>query len=343
MAFFDEVRRLHRRLAFSMLHGLSRLGRIGGQARLAQLGRWVGDLHYALAFAKRRALKPQLARALGLPNERDAAAILRSAYRSGDRAVLEVIAMCADPVPECWIERSLGVEGLARLRAAAALGRGVLLIGMHMGNGILLAAWLARHGIEVSLVHKQSRRMPDGALARCIEQHGVEGICARQHDRAYREMVRAIKRGRVVFVLMDQGAKCGGLPVRLLGKDIMLASGPPVLALRTGAALMTAFATGDDPGGWCFRIDPPIDLTGRDAQGVAELIAAAMDSHIRAHPQMWTWHHRRWRNYPFPAESARTTRPAASATSSTGGSQASVVAGIPVASPAKEVSSTSSW
>lgn len=341
MLLAKKLRRVARRMMFFMLDGLARLGRMGGPARLARFGRTVGAFHYAVSFRRRRGLTRHVARALGLESDREAAEILRSSYRSGDRAIFEVIAMCGEAVPDAWIDESLRVEGLARLRNAVDDGKGVVLIGMHMGNGILLAAWLARHGIPVSLVHRQSQKMPQGALARCIELHGVEGICARQRERAYREMVRALKRGRVLFVLMDQDSKHGGIPVRMLGKDVEIAAGPPALALRTGAPLMTAFATDDSPG-WSFRIGMPLDR-GDSLEQAGAAIAQAMDSHIRAHPHMWTWHHRRWRNYPFPPESARDTHHSPTPISVNGGIRATADAGRPMARPEKEISSTSSW
>lgn len=341
MLLAKELRRAARRVMFVVLDGLARLGRMGGPARLAQFGRGVGAFHYAVSFRRRRRLTKHVARALGLDSAREAAEILRSSYRSGDRAVLEVIAMCGEAVPDAWIDASLRVEGLARLRTAVDDGKGVVLIGMHMGNGILLSAWLARHGIPVSLVHRQSQKMPHGALARCIELHGVEGICARQRERAYREMLQALRRGRVLFVLMDQDSKHGGVPVRMLGKDVEIAAGPPALALRTGAPLMTAFATDDSPG-WSFRIGLPLDC-GDSLEQAGAAIAQAMDSHIRAHPHMWTWHHRRWRNYPFPPESARDTHHSPTPISINGGIRATADAGSPMARPEKENSSTSSW
>ncbi len=104
---------------------------------------------------------------------------------------------------------------------------------------------------------------------------------------------------------------------------------------------MTAFAIDDSPG-WSFRVGPALEA-GDTLEQAGAAIAHAMDSHIRAHPHMWTWHHRRWRNYPFPAESARDTHHRPMQASVIGGMSATVDAGRPMASPEKEISSTSSW
>lgn len=331
-----------RRLVFFVLQCLARVGRRGGFGRLRRIGNALGDMHYALAFRKRAQLKRQMTRALGIHEPDLSSRILRSAYRSGDRAVLEIIAMCKQPLPDAQTQSWLRVDGLDLLRSELAPGRGLILIGMHMGNGIALAAWLVRQGFEVSLVYRQSRKMPEGALTHCIEQHGIEGICARKRERAYRGMHRALQRGRIVFVMMDQDTRHGGIPVRFLGKDIELAGGPSLLALRTGAPMLTAFAVADQPG-WHFRFGPALKADGGSLHQSAAAISQAMENHIRAYPQLWTWHHRRWRRYPFATESARDSSQLPSTISASGGSRATASAGNPTASPAKEASSTRSW
>jgi KDO2-lipid IV(A) lauroyltransferase len=46
-------------------------------------------------------------------------------------------------------------------------------------------------------------------------------------------------------------------------------------------------------------VGAPLDLGDGSAAAGASAVTAAMEAHIRAHPELWSWHHRRWGRYPF--------------------------------------------
>src|SRR5690606_14415035 len=78
-----------------------------------------------------------------------------------------------------------------------------------------------------------------------------------------------------------------------------MAAGPAQLARHTGAPLLPVFAAGYD-GLWRFRIEPPLPpATGPLAADVQRLARIA-ERQVRLHPELWSWHHRRWRKQPFP-------------------------------------------
>lgn len=271
---------------------------LGGLPLAGRCGAGLGELHYRFAARQRRDLERQLAQLFPDTDAATLRARLRQAYRAGDRAVFEASAMGCRRVPEKTIRDRCEFVGLERLQASLSAGRGAILLGMHMGNGLLMTARLAAAGLPVSVVFRESRKTAGGVMARCMRLHGMEGIPAGQRSRAYRDMARALQRGGIVFVLMDQASKHGGVPVEFLGKHVELPAGPFRLAQRSGAPVLTAFATAAEPN-WRFEISAPLDLGAGDDATAAAVVARAMESHIRAHPGLWTWHHRRWRRYPF--------------------------------------------
>lgn len=297
-----RLKHARRRAAFQLFRALAFACMwLGGLPLAARCGAGLGELHHRFATRQRRDLERQLAQ---LYPGTDAATLrtqLRQAYRAGDRAVFEATAMGCRRVPDKTIRDRCEVVGLERLQAALAAGRGAILLGMHMGNGLLMTARLAAAGLPVSVVFRESRKTAGGVMARCLRLHGMEGIPASQRGQAYRDMARALQRGRVVFVLMDQASKQGGVPVQFLGKRVELPAGPFRLAQRSGAPVLTAFARAAEPI-WQFEIGAPLDLGAGDDATAAAVVARAMESHIRAHPELWTWHQRRWRRYPFIAD-----------------------------------------
>lgn len=299
----SPTRRRLRRLGFHLLGSLARMARPFGLPALHRLGEWVGELRYRLCFRERRRLSAHLGHVLG--PDVDAAAvqrILRQAYRTSDRSALEIVAMGASPFPEDVVRSACEVEGVERLRAAADAGTGAVLLGMHMTNGILMAAHLAAQGVPMSVVYRESRKMAPGFFQHLLASHGLEGIDARQRASAYRQMARALRRGRIVFVLMDQGTKHGGVKVDFLGKTLDMPAGPAELARRAGVPVLPALPLGGDHV-WRFRVGAALALDADSTEASAIILARSMENHIRAHPELWSWHHRKWRRLPVTAES----------------------------------------
>src|SRR5690606_30651149 len=204
------------------------------------------------------------------------------------QAVLEILAMLARRERDAVLATRLALEGTEHLRAALAEGRGAILLGTHAGNGVLLAVRLAAEGWPMSVVYRQARMMPPEFWEQGFARYGVEGILANEGLRAYARMRDAVRRGRIVFITLDQGVKHAhsGVPVRFLGKDMGMAAGPAQLARHTGAPLLPVFAAGYD-GLWRFRIEPPLPpATGPLAADVQRLARIA-ERQVRLHPELW--------------------------------------------------------
>ncbi len=293
------LRRGRRRLGFELLRMVARVSNhLGGMALVRRSGERLGELHYRLSWFQRPELERQLGRLLPRAAVPPMETPLRQAYRNNDRAIVEIIGMGCSRLPPEEIRAHCEITGMDRLHDALTAGRGVILLGMHMGNGILMATRLAADGLPVSVVARESRKTARGFLYDCLASHGMEVIRGESRTRLYKEMLRALRAGRVVYVLMDQATKHGGIPVEFLGKRVELPAGPPRLALRTGAPVMAALPLAADPA-WRFTIEGPMGMGGGDIEEAAGVMAHAMEEHILAHPELWTWHHRRWRKLSF--------------------------------------------
>jgi lauroyl/myristoyl acyltransferase len=319
------LRRLSRvpvRGAFALFCWLGALGGAGALGRV-RLGHLLGELHYWFGIRKRRDLERQLTRVL-LPAHGDqhVRAVLRHAYRANDRAILEIATLYRRRLPDADVRAACRIDGLRHLRAVLGDGRGAMLLGMHMGNGILMAVRLAIEGFPVSVVYRQSSKAPSDFLDRALDRYGIETIAAarrpangaerrdrkalatRTRARAFLQMTRALKRGRVLYVLMDQGASQGDVHVQFLGKDIALPEGPAQLVRRAGAPVLAALPLASEPS-WQFRIESHLAIDpGAEPAELTAAFGRVMEAHIRAYPHLWTWHHRRWRHYPFVSETA---------------------------------------
>lgn len=270
----------------------------GGVAGIARLGDRIGRWHYRIRPLFRRHLQDQMGRALKVDNAA-VTVILRESFRVSDRAAFEVLALGARAIRDEDIMPRVAINDLDPLRRVLSEGRGALLLSLHGGNPIALVIRLARLGLPISIVANNTRIMPRGFFGQALETCGAEFIPARPQLAAYYGFARALKRGRAVLVTMDQAHNKGGIPCHFLDKAIPMPAGPAALARSLNVPIFPVLPVAAEPL-WQFQIDGPRYLPehGDRAQDVA-FLAAILDRHIRQYPQFWSWHHRRWRKFPF--------------------------------------------
>jgi len=124
--------------------------------------------------------------------------------------------------------------------------------------------------------------------------------------KAVREIVRALREGSGVAIVIDQDARDGGLFVPFFGR---LASTTPTLArmaLRTGAAIVPTFCVPQPDGTYRITYEPEVEVrSGVDVEAEAyrltEVCTAVIEKWVRAYPEHWFWMHRRWKTRP-PAD-----------------------------------------
>jgi KDO2-lipid IV(A) lauroyltransferase len=192
----------------------------------------------------------------------------------------------------------------AVLDRALAAGRGLIAVTGHVGNWELLAAWASVMGYPVTVV---GRRMDDlhfdSLILRFRAAAGVE-VLTRDHPRFLGAVRDALRRNRIVAMLIDQDTRGAGIFVPFFGRLAHTPPGAAVVALRTGAPVVTAFIERRAGGGRLVHITPVAVDRRRAAGGVTELTArltAAIEAQIRRAPEEWVWWHRRWRRRPTVA------------------------------------------
>jgi KDO2-lipid IV(A) lauroyltransferase len=259
------------------------------------LGGLIGRLDWLASGAGRiAAMAANAARGLGL-GRAAALAMVRANLMNHARNVLEFIKY--PQLTRDNLERVVSFEGLERLQAARAGGRGVLLATAHFGAKQLLQPALGLLGIPLNQMHyhmqaeeltwvqvkvaqRQRQRVEDRLPCRFLAA-----------DRFLRPALEALKNGEVLIVAADGvGLKAhmdrGYQELTFLGQPMLFPVGLLALARKTGAALLPAFVVRE---GWLHRIviGPELDLAGGDDRTVYAQYVAALESQVRARPELW--------------------------------------------------------
>ncbi len=198
--------------------------------------------------------------------------------------------------PEEFRER-VEISGAEYLEEARRGGRGVVAVSCHLGNFPLLCMRLALEGWKVGVVAKMPRNRP---LAKFLREKmaalGIRHIEGSQRHKAARESLRLLQEGGLLYLMIDQNPRRGGIPVPFFGRPVPTYRGASILAERSRAVLIPIFIASHGPGRHTVYVERPYRPSG-DPLSDLEVAARVAEDYIRRFPTQWWWWHRRWRGY----------------------------------------------
>jgi Kdo2-lipid IVA lauroyltransferase/acyltransferase len=261
------------------------------------VGRRLGDLAWALLRGRRAMAIANLARGFG--GERTDAERARIARSSFQHLGMNLVESCVFFFrPPAVLLARVELRDAERLHAGAAEGRGVLLLSGHFGNWELLAASHALTGRTLSVVMRPlDAPLLDRLVARFRLRTGAEFI-AKRHG--LRDVLDALRRGRMVGVLLDQNAsRSEGVFVPFFGIPASTSKSLALIALRTRTPVVPVFIRRLPDGRHSVEVDPPVEVPP-DGDVVAYTAAfnRAVETAIRRAPEQWLWLHDRWKTRP---------------------------------------------
>jgi KDO2-lipid IV(A) lauroyltransferase len=289
-----------------MFLGSRTLLRVIGFRHARTLGSWLGDAQFWLAWPQRRRLQQEVAQLLGrAADDSSVRALLREAYRVNNGALMEILSMFDRRQDQSMLAARCELDGLEHLRAAMIEGRGAIVLANHTGNASLAMIRLAQAGWPVSLLYRKARMMSTGFFQSGLEQYGIQAILANGGIRAYGQMLAALKQGRVLFLMMDQGLRRAenGVMQRFLGKDVPMPAGPAQLARVSRSPVLPMVAMAAWPV-WRFAIEPPVTVGQGSLEADVEFLTRLTEQQILQRPELWSWHQRRWSELPMAASRA---------------------------------------
>lgn len=266
--------------------------------RAGRIGEWIGALGYRPLGIRRAVVERQVRAAFPGLAEPEVLRIARASYEHLGRTSIEA-ALLAGYSPAQVRAMFEGIDNGEALTAAFAEGRGVLLVSGHLGNWELAGAFVASSGVPIEAVARgMENPLFDRYITRTREGLGMTIV----HDAdAVRRVPRAMREGKAIAMLVDQGA--AGLAstwVPFFGRYAKTPRGPAVFALRLGAPVVFATALRQRSGKYVMHYERvPVHPTGDRDADVDRIVAdytATLERWIRRAPEQYFWHHRRWKH-----------------------------------------------
>jgi KDO2-lipid IV(A) lauroyltransferase len=263
------------------------------------LGRRLGDLAWLCLPRRRQIALANLAVAFPHMPGPEHRRIGRAAAQHLGLLAVEVCRALANPADRT--ATAIEVVGLGHLEQTMATYGRAIAVTAHLGNWELLAHACHAHGFPVSIIARPlEAAWLDTVMRRFRSAGGAEVIDKRQ---AVRPVLEALKRGRLVGILLDQNAsRREGVFVPMFGRPASTSRGAAMLAIRTGTPLVPLFIHRIAPGRHVVTVHPPIlPHEGPLDDGIVSLTAActaAIEAAVRRAPEQWLWMHARWRTQP---------------------------------------------
>jgi KDO2-lipid IV(A) lauroyltransferase len=196
---------------------------------------------------------------------------------------------------------AVDAEGLDEARRAFDRGRGVLFCTGHFGYWEIQGVMLPLHLRPTSVLARPLDNAPLDAMLERIRTRSGNRVIYRQG--ALRRVLRDLAANRGVGVLIDQHLfPPDAVYVRFFGRPAATTTALAAIALRTGAPVVPIFAL-PAPGGryrlvYEPEVPPPAAGTPDAIRDFTQRCSDVLEGHVRRHPELWLWMHRRWRDVP---------------------------------------------
>jgi KDO2-lipid IV(A) lauroyltransferase len=195
------------------------------------------------------------------------------------------------------------VENADLIKESLKKGRGILFVSAHTGNWEITAATVASMGVRVNVVAKKIYIDELNDMLVGYRTSKNVNVILRDARDTGRKLLRALRRGEILAMLIDQDTRVPGIFVDFFGEQAWTPSGLAVLALRSGADVLVGIDQRIDRYKHKTVVKGPvsIDLSGdfdTDVKNLTQKASLLLEEHIRKYPQQWVWFHERWKTRP---------------------------------------------
>ena len=268
--------------------------------RAGRLGAAIGALGYRPLGIRRSVVESQLRASVPELAGDEIRRIARASYAHLGRTAIET-ALLPSLRPADVIDLVANVTGWDTVEAGMRAGRGIILVTGHLGNWELGGAYIAARGVPVDAI---VRHMANPRFDRYLNMTRARlGVRVMYDDQAVRQTPRALREGRLVAFLADQGVL--GLAstfVPFFGRLAKTPRGPAVFALRLDAPIVFGAALRQPDGRYHLAFESvEVTSTGdreRDTDAIVARYTLALERWVRVAPEQYLWQHRRWRRQP---------------------------------------------
>ncbi len=273
--------------------------RVIGNSRIAfrMIGLILGRMRYWIGYVghdrSRKVYLSHIRTALVNRNENEIRRILKQFWCNHQKCLLELFLLLR--INKKNLAKLVEFRGLEHLDQALEARRGVILAVPHFGNERFLHIALASRGYPMNVLSAKYEDIPRVlSKLRLRTSSRFHNIGTVGDD--LRWMFQCLEKNEILQIAPTGEPGKKGVRVKLLGQDVLFASGPARLALRAGAPFLPAFITRTPDDTHIVEILAPICFSpdgkpGANVTDVTRVFARTLEDRVHRVPEQfnWTW------------------------------------------------------
>ncbi len=266
------------------------------------LSRFLGNMAFLFSTRSRRLGLANLDLAFGdTKTQAEKRLILRKSIQNFSLVMLDLAWFSRDSAArmEQWFKAAPSMQEIMDHHVSRVAVTG------HFGNWELIGRYSAVKSLPLMSVALPLKNPEVEALLQRTRQTTGQRVIPREG--AVRKLVRFLKEGGTVAVLLDQNTKLeeGGLFVEFFGKPVAVSAAAGILASMTSSEIAFGYALPRSDGTYLGEVPHVIshaEIAGMDRASMSLEITRRMTQYyeeaIRARPECWLWSYKRWRHIP---------------------------------------------
>jgi KDO2-lipid IV(A) lauroyltransferase len=264
-------------------------------------GAWLGELARLVTPKTRRLIRRHIALALGnelSPHQQKK--LVRKVYRYWGMNGFDLV-KSYHVGTLARLERFLTTKGFEHYEKAVAEKRGVIFLTCHLGAFDMQVTNMALRGLNPHIIGTKLKNEKVNRLL--LGYRNRYGAIAVERGKETFRLLKTLKSGGSVALLIDQDLKVKSRMVNFFGMPAATPIGASVLALKTGAALLPTYIYLGADKYQHMQIHPEVvpSVTGdeeKDVVALTQKLSDIIEGWVRQHPEQWVWNHRRWKTKP---------------------------------------------
>ena len=260
--------------------------------------RGTGSLAYALLRNRRRLAIRNVLRAGITTDEAQARRIAKESFRHFSMLAVESLAATKELTPETFdrhVEMDFPAESLALMDDPK---QGILFVTAHLGNWEMTGSALSLRKPLVAVARRMDNPLFTGLMRRRNPRRAMEIVEKHAQDRL--SLLRALRSGRGLALIVDQHAASNGIVVPFFGIPASTVTSPARLHLATRCPIIVGYGRRLGPlririqGSAPLRYEPTGNKEA-DVERITRDLNDRLETLIRECPEQYLWSHRRWR------------------------------------------------
>ncbi len=263
------------------------------------VGAFFADLVFVFGRRRRRIACGNIVRSGIATEPNQVRRIARASFKHLVTVAIEALRFGKILTADTWRERvELDITPDARFLLETD-GEALIMVTAHVGNWEIGGRLMS----YMSPVTAIARPMNNPYVERIMGERnaGSRVTLIPKRGAGARAMLRPLRRGEALGLLVDQHASGGGIMLDFFGVPASTYPTPAYLHLRTGVPIIFGYCLRTGP--MQFRLAgrtlPPLERSGdreADVRAIMTQLNQALEALIRENPEQYLWAHRRWRD-----------------------------------------------